>query len=281
MDTLFHDEIEIAVTSDPRTKRKTATNPQLPLGYPHDVIRDNVVAKGRADFSTGYESETYGDLTVDDKVLLYCYLNLRPHFHSSKKGFARYDNWLDRVFLDHRPVMIDIGCGPATSALALSELYPQKPFEYIGIDTAEAMHTRGKAFLKEAKIRGLFHVNSKCRFKESWDVFSAVPVPPNRTVMFNFSFFFASNSLDAKALKSLASVVKNTALGRPSKSVIISYTNSDRDVANEHYDSFLDLLKLDRKGRVAHRVRYFNRNHHRIESDPQSYMHELYEATFA
>ena len=130
MDDLFENKVHLKVTKD---KRTTHTGNLNPLGYPYGFIQNNVLGNGRADFSNGYKHEVYGNLSADDKVLLYCYFNMRGHFHSSTANFEVAKDWLLETLFAKKPLIIDFGCGPATTALAIADLFPD----------ADALHDAG------------------------------------------------------------------------------------------------------------------------------------------
>src|SRR4051812_12646105 len=76
MDELFSRLIVFPVRDDARTD----WSENLHLGDPFDVIRDQVIKKGLADFRLGHQDSRYGLLTPDDKALLFCFVNLKKHF---------------------------------------------------------------------------------------------------------------------------------------------------------------------------------------------------------
>lgn len=69
MDHLHLEQVVQPVLNDKRTDWEE----NISLGYPFQVIRDDVIKMGRADFTTGHEHSKYGDLSADDKVLLCCF----------------------------------------------------------------------------------------------------------------------------------------------------------------------------------------------------------------
>lgn len=277
MDTLFNEEVYNAIVTDQRTTNDGNMNP---LGYPHGIIQPNVLQNGRGNFSKAYNHSKYGRLSPDDRTLLYCFMNFRGHFHTTKANFALRKHWLLTEFVEQNPIMIDISCGPATSALALAELYPGTRFTYIGVDSAHSMRTRGASLLTSAKSRGVVHESSIVSFESSWNSLG-VTFPTNSAVMFNFAFFFASKTLRHRDLNSLASKVERIGTRLPTRSLIISYTNSIQTVANENYERFLDILQVTPKfGRANRTVRFRNRRHHTGAPATQEFSRELYGMEF-
>lgn len=278
MDDFFKTNVHEKVLNHSRTTRNGHINP---LGYPYSHVQPFILNDGRADFNKGYKHQKYGDIDNYDKVLLYCYFNLRGHFHSSKAHFLSESDLLVRYFFNKKPCVIDIGCGPATSALALADAFPGKPFRYFGVDSAKAMQERGDNFLASAKINGILHSDCDFAFYCGWDDVPVRQIPKDHAVLLNFAFFFASESLDDEALTSLAAIVKRIAIGRENRQVIISYTNSIDPRANQKYAEFLELVNVTpKKGRIDEEVRYQNRLNMGGQPKKQLYSHELYRLEF-
>lgn len=274
MDALFDREV-----NTPVVKRSTRNGNMNPLGFPFGIIQQNVLKCGRADFANAYAHSKYGKLTTDDRVLLYCFMNMRGHFHSSRAHFRLSRFLLNSTFWNNTRVLIDIGCGPATSALALADLFPQQNFAYIGVDSAPAMRRRAKRFFTVGKERKLIGANSSLSIKSTWEKLPKKYVP-GCTLMFNFAFFFASASLRKRDLRSLANVICNIGERLVDGHVLISYSNSTASVAGENYDLFLKYLGLvPEKVPDVRTVRYRNR---RRQGDvkSQKFVRELFELEF-
>jgi hypothetical protein len=60
--------------------RRTDWDQNVSLGYPFKLILDEVLEKGRANFTEGHDDDEYGSLTAEDKVLLYCFVCMQRHF---------------------------------------------------------------------------------------------------------------------------------------------------------------------------------------------------------
>src|SRR5260370_8797152 len=117
---------------------RTDWDENVSLGYPFEVILHDVINKGRADFRLGHEHDEYGDLTEDEKVLLYCFVNMRLHFFEALSPFRAYKASLKSMFESKLPTrMVDLGCGPGTAGLALAECLKQPNVRYIGLDVAK------------------------------------------------------------------------------------------------------------------------------------------------
>ena len=277
MDDLFEYEIHRPVVNDSRT---TFVGNMNPLGYPFNLIQPNVLQMGRGNFSKGYYDKRYGRLTREDTVLLYCFLNLRGHFHSSRASFRLSKKLLITTFLEHRPILIDIGCGPATSALALADLFPDTKFAYVGIDSASQMRDRGERFLQVARRKGVMNKKIPSMFRPSWEKLLS-SYPDDCAIMFNFAFFFASKTLQVKHIKSLAKKVNRIGTKLKRGSVIISYTNAEEPDASENYDRFLDYLEGKPKSkRKKLKVLYRNRRGQLGDPKSQEFVRELFELVF-
>src|SRR5579862_2202908 len=99
MENLHFEHVIRMVWKDNRTD----WDENVSLGYPFGVIRDEVIKKGRADFCEGHEHEDYGILTADEKVLLYCFVNMKLHFFEALSTFRAYKASLKTLFNSEIP----------------------------------------------------------------------------------------------------------------------------------------------------------------------------------
>src|ERR1700694_1612638 len=65
MEDLHYEHVLRKVVRDNRTD----LSGNVRLGFPFDVIRDEVIRKGRADFRVGHQHNKHGELTSDEKGL--------------------------------------------------------------------------------------------------------------------------------------------------------------------------------------------------------------------
>jgi hypothetical protein len=72
MDELFREQVLRVVLTDGRS----IPEDNIWLGYPFDSIRSEVLRTGLADFDLGEQHHSHGDLSADDKVLLYCFTHM-------------------------------------------------------------------------------------------------------------------------------------------------------------------------------------------------------------
>ncbi|GGK78353.1 class I SAM-dependent methyltransferase [Rufibacter glacialis] len=210
---------------------------QMPLGYPSRVVREQILEFGKADFTIGFRN-----LTDDDKVLLYCYFNMRKHFFTTFFVLERIYDSLLSLFTNANlvPIFIDIGCGPLTSGLAISDLHYQKSGEllktnYIGIDISPAMLRKAHGFWN----RGIFAKESRASFFCSWNQISddllADYVGLQNPIIINASYLFASKSLDEIQL---ARFIKGVARRHEQSKLYFVFQNPNSLEKNNKYLSF-------------------------------------------
>lgn len=241
MDSIWNSICRI-ILEDPRTD----WSENLSLGYPFEVIREQVLAKGLADFSKGHEDNRYGPLTAEEKVILYCFVNLKKHFFACLATYEAHRAAIEELLVSERsPLVLDVGCGPATACLALTDLFPGRRFDYLGIDSSPAMRTRARRLWEAACEKGLVGEGSTPDFKESWDEVDVDQVVPATTVLIVFSYLFASHTLTFGTIRSLADFVHRLAASRTTRPLVTVYMNSTNPLANRNYEVFKQLLGFD------------------------------------
>lgn len=122
-----------------------------------DGFQRIVVAPSRADalIRAGIPSlcnHARGPFDSRASALCYCLCYQHMHFQSLRQILS-YGS-LDAV---SRPLVIDIGSGPATAAVALGERYRNlqntpMPMSYFAIDSSEPMHQIAAAYLEDAQL---------------------------------------------------------------------------------------------------------------------------------
>lgn len=217
------------------------------FGFPSEFIRRSVIKRGLADFSRGYSHESYGELTDDELVTLYCFMNMKRHFFVSLATFRAHARLIDSLFdSGTKPLMFDIGCGPATAALALAEARGnQSKFEYLGVDSAPAMQERAEAIMQAASQRRIIASDVRFKFRKSWANLlpSYLSHSTHRRVLINFSYFFASHSLTAEDLDTLAEFVNGIRAAARTKRLVMVHTNSTDDRANQNLRAWLPRIR--------------------------------------
>ena len=157
--------------------------------------------------------------TASDLVLLYCYYYMRKYYTETKKMYFSYRN----IILEKNDVkpdnilIVDMGCGPATSGLAFMEVFGNvvSRVEYYGVDSSEAMLEIAEKMMLDGygckvdfyKLSSFSHFNA-----DFWAAVSEVP----SFVIFNFSNFFSnvSPTFSENLAKQIVQVMKNHPLNK-------------------------------------------------------------------
>jgi hypothetical protein len=209
--------------------------------------RKSILRQGKANFITG-ES----DLTPDQTALLYCRHYLQMHLVSSRYLF---DVYVDSQFSQQSPLnpeqitMIDFGCGPMTSGLALAwhaqERHNKKlTMNYIGVDHAPAMLQLAKNFSKNQQ---LFSQNSNFQFltecNDSQVLIECIESVEDNfqksPIFLNFSYLFASDSLEQFKL---AQVVNDALKYFNKRNFVILFQNPPAAYLNNKWFDFKNNL---------------------------------------
>jgi SAM-dependent methyltransferase len=116
-----------------------------------------------------YCNHGHGPFDSLTSALCYCVCQAPMHYES-------FYNALDRHFGEHdpfprAPLVVDLGCGPATTLMALGDWLIARrggpsTISYIGIDTARPFRDIAESMLDKS---GLFAKSSRFRFSESED----------------------------------------------------------------------------------------------------------------
>jgi hypothetical protein len=210
--------------------------------------REEILERGRADFNTDPD----GCLTPDDKVIIYCYYYMQMHIVSSFHVFKKSDSLLKEYIRDPNKniVFIDFGCGPLTSGVALAWYYgslddkKQQDFHYIGIDSCEAMIRKAIEISERQAWRG-------CTFKflESYedhasilneiDIYLSSRQYEEDLIVLNYSYLFASSTLDVEKLAELVKKILNT---YKSHKICLFFQNPPPEFLNRKWEKFKSLI---------------------------------------
>lgn len=207
-----------------------------------------IVGRGQADFD-----EALRGLTPEERVLVYCYDgNMQQHTVSQLYIFEKHANIFDQYIfeLNKQIMFIDFGCGPLSSGIALALYYAESQksndqklnFNYIGIDRAESMLIKAKNFSKYSQ---LFHSSAtfdffnnykyptdlKYKFYECIDSY----VEQNCLIILNFSYFFASESLNVEGLILFIRKILST---YTSQNICLIFQNPLKAHLNHKWDLF-------------------------------------------
>lgn len=207
------------------------------LGFPKDEIRYDIIELGQANFDKEYGNV----LTSKEIVMLYCYFNMRKHYYTSLSMFERLGNLTDIYNSPKRIKFIDIGCGPATSGIALFDYlnlqtaHPVK-LDYFGVDIAASMRETAKDFLRNEIVDN----NSLVRVVKEFDEFELSELADGSCILFNTCYLFASPSLDISKLVSFVNDVRSQ-----NKKVVkyLLFQNPDDRAKNEKYFRFKELIE--------------------------------------
>lgn len=245
--SIFQKHVNEAVYEDPRSKRENDYL-KYPLGYPIDVILKGVVGRGLTDFSENFRDPEFGELSTGDKVLLYCYFNMKGHFKTALEVFRKHQPQLEALFSpDGQTRFLDIGCGPGTGCLALADMLRGRRFKYIGIDAAAAMRDKAQQLWQAATKDGLIGDGSIANFARSWDDIRLDNLQTDARVFLVFSYFFASHSLTDKAIQSLARFVRALRDSPRITVIVMAYMNSSVEAAKSNYGLFKNLMQIESK----------------------------------
>lgn len=221
---LRRSEVTDRVMNDPRTTTGTV------LGVNPEEAKRGAAGWGQADFD-----EPWGDLSPDDRVLLYAHFFQLGHLEELVTAFGRLVGGADRP---QDPIIVDLGCGPFTGGLAIAgQFHRDARLDYVGVDRSLAMHGLGRRLASAAEQ---VHELSRIRCRWATDI-RTVPWddPPGWRPVFIVSYLFASPTLDVATLVAdLDELLPK--LGRGSVSVL--YTNSPRHDANRQFPIFCSML---------------------------------------
>ncbi|MBF9222493.1 class I SAM-dependent methyltransferase [Hymenobacter ruricola] len=271
---IFRQYITIPVDTDPRTRGN-----DYRLGYSHADIRERILNYGRADFREACLTVRPVAQPVD-RVLLYCFYNLRKHFFTTRYVFGQIIDSLPDMLTnkDARPVFVDLGCGPMTSGLALADLYQERhghllTVNYVGIDIAPAMIEKAQEFERS----GLFAPNSQFAYYEAW-ADALVPiidgfVQVTNPIIFNASYLFASESLNVSELALFINQLRGLC---PESKMYFVFQNPNRADRNQKYVQWKEQVRFTRSiVQSVREVRYKNNPASVYEPTPEEVAYEL------
>ena len=225
LQTLRLTEINDRVGNDPRSVGGKV------LGVDRDAAMNEAAGWGQANFD-----ENWGELSPDDRVLLYAYFFQRGHLEELVQAFRI-------LFVDtcpNDPIVVDLGCGPFTGGLAIAcALNADARFDYVGVDTSQAMRRLGE---KLASAATRLDAMPDCHRHWATSLGSlSWKAPPNwRDVIVVVSYLFASPSLDVATLVTELKVLLGKLGGGR---VTVLYTNSTRQEANLSFPLFCNSLQ--------------------------------------
>ncbi len=222
---LRRSEVTDRVMNDPRTTMGTV------LGVSPDEAKRGAAGWGQADFD-----EPWGELSPDDRVLLYAHFFQLGHLEELVTAFGRLFGGADRP---RDLIVVDLGCGPFTGGLAIAGRFDEDArLDYVGVDRSQAMHRLGaRLALAAEQVHELPRI--RCRWATNIQTVPWDDRPGWRPVLVIVSYLFASPTLDVETLVAdLDELLPR--LGRGLVSVL--YTNSARHNANRQFLIFCSML---------------------------------------
>ena len=236
LERLRRSEIVARVNNDPRSVAGTV------LGIDRGEAMRDAAGWGQADFD-----ESWGNLSPEDRVLLYAYFLQLGHLEELIEAFGQLFGPSERPEeprnsseRPENPIVVDLGCGPFTGGLAIASQFPRDAqIDYVGVDRSSAMRSFGERLASVAANNG-----GLPRISRNWaaDVASVSwPSAPRwRPVIVIVSYLLASPTLDILALvPDLDHLLAK--LGRGPVTVL--YTNSIRQEANLSFPPFRTMLR--------------------------------------
>ena len=208
--------------------------------------RRQILERGTADFNTGPDG-----LTPDDKVIIYCYYYMEMHIVSSFHVFTSSDSLLKDYIVDPSKniVFIDFGCGPLTSGVALAWYYgylddKKQDFHYIGIDNCEAMIRKARVISERQAWRGctfnfLESYEDHDSILKSIDIYLSSRQYEEDLIVLNYSYLFASSTLDVEKLAELVKKILNT---YKSHKICLFFQNPPPEFLNRKWEKFKSLI---------------------------------------
>lgn len=212
---------------DPRDTREPGTR----LGLQTSWVFNQVIGGGQASFD-----EPLGELSAKDRVLLYAFFNQKSHVNELVHAFEKL---LTNPQDLYRATVVDIGCGPFTSGLALAEVVGNAtPFRYFGVDTSQTMCSFGGELAEGAKAAGGLSPETTVRFFSSTDDIDFGAQRSTWTIMV-LSYLLASQSIDVDVLvRQIVDACNRIGPGP----VALLYTNTSRKEATEAYPAFEKVM---------------------------------------
>ena len=176
--------------------------------------------------------EPWRGMSPTDRALLYAFFNQKGHLEELTEAFRM-------IFANQvpdAPIVVDLGCGPATGGLALAGVLDPPDFDYIGMDRYAVMRDLGERLVANAPrlktVRRLW-----VRDLESIGWSSA---PGWRPVLVIVSYLLASRTLKpATLVDQLDALLTRIGRGR----VTMLYTNSPRPNANRSFSKLEEAMR--------------------------------------
>ena len=231
-ESFFESKFVSPIRTHPRTNWH-----RILFGFPKDEIRYDIIELGQANFDKEYRNV----LTGKEIVMLYCYFNMRKHYFTSLSIIERLGNLLDIYNSRKRIKFIDIGCGPATSGIALIDYLYSKTnrpvlFDYFGVDIAASMRDTATDFMSNEIVDN----NSLVRVVKDFEELDLSELTDGSCILINTSYLFASPSLD---ISKLAAFINEVCSQNKMVLKYLLFQNPDDTKKNKKYFRFKELIE--------------------------------------
>lgn len=242
---------------------------QVLLGFPKNEIRYDIIATGQADFDRKYKS-----LSANEVVMLYCYFNMRMHYYTSLSIFERLSNLIEIYKSGKRIKFIDIGCGPATSGIALIDFIHNHTrqlvlIDYFGVDIAQSMRDTAEDFLNNDVIDN----NSLIRVVKEVDELNLEELSNGGCILINTCYLFASPRLD---IYKLANFVNEVRAKNKNVLTYLLFQNTNDKSKSENYFRFKELIEpFETAYSKEDKVFYNNKRNSSFEPTSEHVFYEL------
>lgn len=242
---------------------------EKPFGYTKDYIRYEILSTGLADFD-----QPFKNLLPRERVKLYCYFNLRKHYFTSYSIFERLPTLLDVYQSKKRIKFIDIGCGPATSGLALIDFLNNQTgravlLDYFGIDIFNAMLEEANDLLMNDAIDKASIIRL-CSQLKNVDI---EELKDGSCLIVNTCYLFASSRLDVEELASFVNKIRKKNRSVPK---FLLFQNPNDRSKNSNYFRFKELIKpIETQYSAVDIVYYNNKRNSPYKPVPEHVFYEL------
>lgn len=248
-DDLFEDKFLGYIKNHPETRWH-----EILLGYGQFVVRKDIIKFGQAHFD-----DPYRNLSASDVVKLYSYFNMRKHYYSSLHLFERFKHIADLHDTNGRIKFIDVGCGPATSGIALVDyLHTIKggtvSFDYFGVDYYNSMLEEAAHMMHNE----VYNNTDSTFFMHSLGDIDFADLENANSIFINTCYLFASDNLKTAELAQDVMHVKNAKREVP---FYILFQNTTDPAKNVKYAEFKKHLDYDKEPLLSTTslIRYNNR----------------------
>lgn len=240
---------------------------EMILGREVALLRE-VIEYGRANFD-----EPFRDVTAAERVLIYCYLNMRKHFFTkihilNMLNKSTFSNFFRDSLFKKDTTIIDVGCGPLTAGLAYADFvnsnFGTSKLTYYGIDISNQIIEKAKDFTDSP----VFASGSTFSFFERWREVS-LNLKEGQPILFIFSYLFAN--LNEELTDDLAGFTQEIIDKYQSTNpIFLMFQNPNEEGRNRMFYRFLDYVNITVLGEGKDEVRYRNKNYHNSRYEPSS-----------